>query len=392
MALCSTQPSFVETDEHQADETAHAPSPVSPSLTTATSSSTSSPSTTTEITTPEALPEFLLHDAALAQRSVVVSPFEQRESIPRIKIKIPKCVRQKTHKHWYLLHLHYVHMKELYYNIVAHKYPYSARMRMHTYRGFFRLFSAFAKTCDDVECVNGFHVTYKQFDAQCMNLLQTNLISRFNNSSSHPLTSPIQSERVEKVRKYFPTCKLSETEVLSIPDTNVFTRLAIPGNEDARALPNEYMFDLLWRYTYPGCAIRPYARYVVERICYVINHKYYYISHYLLLFFIYSLKMVSVLVEFSARSELEALGDDAERTHVYRSQLKHKLNATFIKVFQDLSQAVTAVHDDPEQNYEAYIRKEFMRLMDIKGQTVIGSGATIETDAQTQGGGGCALL
>lgn len=249
---------------------------------------------------------------------------------------------------------------------------YCARMRVHTYHGFIQLFAEFAGDNFDEQAVRVLLTTYKEFDDMHLALLNRNIddITKRICADGRQLvvTYPLQVAFAEQIRTIFPVCQSEHTPVnMRILGQNVSRYLNFHDLPIFR--DEEYIFDILWKYSAKSSPISIYANNVLDHLVRVLKEGFFRIAQCMVLFFVYTLKMVCKLVEYNVTIQLEALSSRAPETSEneintraeqrYCMQICDQLNAKLIGVFKEFVDIVGAA--TTTNTYERQLNEEQIR-------------------------------
>ena len=288
------------------------------------------------------------------------STSKESPAIPCILIKPPKCFDRQGS-----LLASFKQVNAVCNAMIFCNCPYTARMIVFTYNGFSKLFSAFCADTSNEEAISAFIEMYTEFDTVHRLLMLSDIkavmptIKNINANRRFKLHFNPEVEGTVKmlIRLLFPLCIVQRTNGPLID-------IRIPGDVQSPlvelyTLPlfckEENSFDILWKYSQKASPVHTYARVVLEKLARVLNEGLYRIAQCMVLFFVYTLKLVFRLIEITHPAP------DAENIKSYRKQLYGRLNSKLIKVFSLFVDRISDV--TRETTYEKELRNEQLRYV-----------------------------
>ncbi len=290
------------------------------------------------------------------QPEFVVAETSATRTIQTIEVKAPKCFREASGGlHWKQLWASYDKVRSVYSAMVYCSLPYTARMIMYSYMGFSKLFSSFCLDKNDERAIDMFTSIYCEFDEVHRILLKSDItaissvLNSINKSQEKIFFSlPMQEKFALQIRQIFTPCVVNDRLNIRIDgsDNPLFIGLHdIPLFQD-----EHYSFDILWKYSQKTSPINTYACVVLEKLVRVLKDGLYKIAQCMVLFFVYTLKLVCKLIEH-AHAPIE----DAHIRQFHKN-LYSRLNAKLIKVFSNFVNIVGVAGQ--HTNYEKNLREE----------------------------------
>lgn len=321
------------------------------------------------------------------------STSKESPAIPCILIKPPKCFDRQGSLLASFRQVNAVCNAMIFCNC-----PYTARMIVFTYNGFSKLFSAFCADTSNEEAISAFIEMYTEFDVVHRLLMLSDIkavmptIRAINADRQFKLRFNPEAEGTAKlIRHLFPLC------IVQKPNSPLID-IRIPGDVQSPlvelyTLPffckEENSFDILWKYSQKASPVHTYARVVLEKLARVLNEGLYRIAQCMVLFFVYTLKLVFRLIEITHPVP------DAENIKNHRKQLYGRLNSKLIKVFSLFVDRISDV--TRETTYEKELRNEQLRYVNSDANDSAASASTEvflpndSTDSDAPHGRGCLL-
>ena len=289
--------------------------------------------------------------------------------IPVIRFTPPKCFKQHSGPYWEKLRASYTQIYTAYEMLVYCSCPYTARMVIYTYMGFTKLFSAFCNDLSNDQAIDMFVSTHDEFFKVHKHILDSDIaviskILRSINDSERSRSGtvhgekvlfsvPMQEEFAKQIRSIFTLCtfNLDVNTSIDIRVENTTNSLFQRLYDLPLFCDEECSFDILWKYSQKASPIHTYSSVVLEILTRVLKEGFYKVAQCMVLFFVYTLKMVCKLMEYTHKGPKDQ-GDMKQ----FHKDLYGRLNTKLIKVFSVFANIVAI--SSKHTTYEKHLREE----------------------------------